>query len=171
MELYCQDAELCGYADDTSITVKGKSLESVKEKCEAEVKNILEYMAINKLSCNDDKTNILVMKQGYIDQTLTFDIGESKIEESDEEKLLGVWVSNDLKWTHHLEKLESKLRSKLYSLRKLEQVLPKSILKKVAEGLFSSILRYALGLFCPIRIKDTDPQSHSINGIKTIRPT
>ena len=23
-------------------------------------------------------------------------------------------------------------------------------------------------LFCPIRIKDTDPQSHSINGIKTI---
>ena len=97
MELYCQYAELCGYADDTSITVKGKSLELVKEKCEAEVKNILEYMAINKLSCNDDKTNILVMKQGYIDQTLTFDIGESKIEESDEEKLLGVWVSNDLK--------------------------------------------------------------------------
>ena len=50
----------------------------------------------------------------------------------------------------------------------MEQVLPKSILKKVAEGLFSSILRYALGLFCPIRIKGTDPQSHSINGIKTI---
>ena len=93
---------------------------------------------------------------------------ESPTEESEDEKLLGVWVSNDLKWSHHLEKLESKLRSKLYSLRKLEQVLPKSVLKKVAEGLFSSILRYALGLFCPIRIKDTDPQHSNINGIKII---
>ena len=60
------------------------------------------------------------------------------------------------------------VRSKLYSLRKLEQILPKSILKKVAEGLFSSNLRYALGLFCPIRLKDTDPQYSSINGIKVI---
>ena len=158
MELYCQDAELCGYADDTSITVKASTLSSVKEKCETEMKNMLKYMAINRLSCNDDKTNILVMKQGNVNETLTFNIGESKIEESEDEKLLGVWVSNDLKWTHHLEKLESKLRSKLYLLRKLEQTLPKSILKKVAEGLFSSNLRYALGLFCPIRLKDTDPQ-------------
>ena len=61
------------------------------------MKNILEYMAINKLSCNDDKTNILVMKHGNVDQVLTFNIGESKIEESENEKLLGVWVSNDLK--------------------------------------------------------------------------
>ena len=38
MELYCQDADLCGYADDTSITVKANSLALVKEKCETEVK-------------------------------------------------------------------------------------------------------------------------------------
>ena len=43
-----------------------------------------------------------------MNETLTFSIGESKIEESDDEKLLGAWVSNNLKWTHHLEKLESK---------------------------------------------------------------
>ena len=43
-------------------------------------------MAINRLSCNDDKTNILVMKQGYVNDTLTFNIGESKIEESEDEK-------------------------------------------------------------------------------------
>ena len=72
MELYCEDAEICGYADDTSITVKANTLASVKDKCEAEVKNMLEYMALNRLSCNDDKTNILVMKNGYVNETLTF---------------------------------------------------------------------------------------------------
>ena len=46
---------------------------------------MLEYMAINRLSCNDDKTNILVMKQGNVNETLTFNIGESKIEESDDD--------------------------------------------------------------------------------------
>ena len=33
---------------------------------------------------------------------------------------------------------------------------------------FVSVLRYALGLFCPIRIKPDDPNHTSINGIKVI---
>ena len=42
---------------------------------------------------------------------LVFDIGEAKIEESKDEKLLGVWVSNELKWSKHLEQLESRFRT------------------------------------------------------------
>ena len=95
-----------------------------------------------------------------------FDNGEAKIKESKDEKLLGVWVSNDLKWTHHIEKLESTLRSRLYSLRKLEQKIPKRELKDVADSIFGSILRYAIGLYCPIRIKETDPAHSSINSIR-----
>ena len=168
MELYCPEAQLCGYADDTSVTVQDKKLNTVKDKCESAVKKLLAYMAINKLSCNDDKTHILVMKHGFLKETLTFNIGEAKIEESKDEKLLGIWVSNDLKWSKHLEKLESKLRSRLYSLRKMEQQVPKSILKDIADSIFVSILRYALGLFCPIRLKQDDPNPTSINGIKVI---
>ena len=103
---------------------------------------------------------------GQVDRTLTFNIGEAKIKQSKEEKLLGVWVSNDLKWSHHIEKLESNLRSRLYSLRKMEQFIPKSQLKDVADSIFVSILRYALGLYCPIRIKPDDPVPSSINAIR-----
>ena len=92
-------------------------------------------MAINKLSCNDDKTHVLVMKHGQVDKTITFNIGKSKIKESKDEKLLGVWVSNDLKWSHHIEKLESSLRSRLYSLRKMEQSIPRSQLKDIANSI------------------------------------
>ena len=108
------------------------------------------------------------MKHGLLKETLTFDIGEAKFEKSKDEKLLGVWVSNDLKWSKHIEKLESKLRSRLYSLRKMEQQVPKSLLIGIADSIFVSILRYALGLFCPIRIKPDDPNHTSINGIKVI---
>ena len=168
MELYCPEAQLCGYADDTSVSVEDKSLNKVKQKCESAVQKLLVYMAINKLSCNDDKTHVLVMKHGLLKKTLVFDIGDAKIEESKDEKLLGVWVSNNLQWSKHLEQLEAKLRSRLYSLRKMEQQVPKSLLKGIADSIFCSILRYALGIFCPIRIKENDPTNSSINGIKVI---
>ena len=78
------------------------------------------------------------------------------------------WVSNDLNWSKHIDELEDELRFRLYKLRKLEQSLPKALLKKVADGIFNSILRYGLGIFCPIRMKETDPVPSSMSGIRGI---
>ena len=38
----------------------------------------------------------------------------------------------------------------------------------IADSIFCSIPRYALGLFCPVRIKQNDPNNSSITGIKVI---
>ena len=38
----------------------------------------------------------------------------------------------------------------------------------MADGIFCSVLRYELAIFCPIRILDKDPNSTSIEGIKVI---
>ena len=78
------------------------------------------------------------------------------------------WVSNDLNWSKHIDELEDELRFRLYKLRKLEQSLPKSLLKKVADGICNSILRYGLGIFCPIRMKETDPVPSSMSGIRVV---
>ena len=50
IELYCPEAKLCGYADDTTVSVADKNLDAVKDKCESAVNKLLVYMAINKLS-------------------------------------------------------------------------------------------------------------------------
>ena len=50
----------------------------------------------------------------------------------------------------------------------MEQVVPKSLLKKVADGIFCSILRFGLGIFCPVRLNDSDPNPSSIEGVKVI---
>ena len=60
---------------------------------------------------------------------IQFKIGNANVNETESEKLLGIHLSHDLKWSHHLSKLESKLITRLYTLRKLEQVIPKSLLK------------------------------------------
>ena len=166
IELWCPGANLCGYADDTTVTVASKNTTTLKENCEEKVKELLTYMAINKLSANDDKTKVLVIKHGKVDNQLSFKFGDAEIQESTDEKLLGVWVSNDLNWSEHIGKLEDDLSFRLYTLRKLEQSVPKSLLKKVADGIFNSLLRYGLGIFCPIRTKEADPIPSSINGIR-----
>ena len=137
IELWCPGATLCGYADDTSVTIIDKDMDKLKTTCEEKVNELLTYMAINKLAANDDKTKILVMRHGNNKEEQTFSIGDSKVEESKEEKLLGVWVANDLQWSKHLEE---ELRFRLYKLRKLEQSIPKSLLKKVANGISFSFL-------------------------------
>ena len=82
MELYCTDATICSYADDTTVTVAVKNMNELREKCEEKVNSLLKYMAINKLACNDDKTHILVIKHGQNNNDdLTFRIGGFEIKE------------------------------------------------------------------------------------------
>ena len=87
---------MCGYADDTTCTVYDTNISQLQSKCEEKVNQLLTYMAINKLAANDDKTKMLVMKHGTSTEKLTFKIGDAEIEESTSEKLMGVWVANNL---------------------------------------------------------------------------
>ena len=168
VDLWCKEAVLCQYADDTSCTVVDKNMNALKSKCEERVEELFTFMAVNKLSANHDKTNILVMKHGKDDTEVSFQIGESQIEESSKEKSLGIIVNNKLDWSDHIAKLEKELRYRLFTLRRMEQVVPKSLMKKVADGIFCSVLRYGLGIFCPVRIEETESNSTSIEGIKVI---
>ena len=100
------EATVCGYADDTSCTDSDKNINAIKPKCEESVRGLLDYMAVNRLSANHDKTHILVVRCGKNEpEKLTFQVGEKQIVERAHEKLLGMWVSNDLKWAHHLSVL------------------------------------------------------------------
>ena len=125
IELYCPNAELLGYADDTSCTIAVKQKDQLKEECERNVNSLLKYMAINKLACNDDKTHILVINHGQgEEEKMSFQIGDCLIKESTSEKLLGAWINNDLSWSTHIKKLEDELNYRLYKLRRIEQSLP-----------------------------------------------
>ena len=144
-------------------------LGDLKDECENQVNKLLKYMAVNRLACNDDKTHILVIKHGQSEsEDITFQIGNYKIKESTSEKLLGAWIKKDLSWSAHLKKLEDELSYRLFKLRRIEQVFPKSQLKKIADGIFNSVLRYELAIFCPIRISERDPNPTCIDGIKVI---
>ena len=139
------------------------------KKCEEEAEKILEYMAINRLKANDDKTAILIIRRNHSDAKnakRTIKIGKEVITEKNKEKLLGVNVSNDLLWDQHVKELVRKLKFRLFKLRRLKEKLPNYLLKRVADGIFMSLIRYALPLYCPVQFEVEDPKPGSIDKLK-----
>ena len=71
-------------------------------------------------------------------------IGSNTIERVMTYKLLGVYVSNDLKWNHHVEVIVQKGNRRLYSLRVLKQCgAPPASLAKVYTTIVRPVLEYA----------------------------
>ena len=106
--------------------------------------------------------------QEQVEQKVVIQIGNERIEESSSEKLLGVHIKKNFKWEKHIDELERKLRFRLFSLRRLSERIPKKLLKTVADGIFMSQIRYALPLFCPLKIDASDPTPGSINKIRVV---
>ena len=71
-------------------------------------------------------------------------IGSNTIEMAMTYKLLGVYVSNDLKWNHHVEVIVQKENRRLYSLRVFKQCgAPPASLAKVYTTIVRPVLEYA----------------------------
>ena len=85
------------FADDSTYTVSNRREQSIKLKHQP----IAEYMIRKRLILNKDKTHLIVITQGRNQPRITLDTGSEKIEPQSEERLLGVTVSNDLKWSRH----------------------------------------------------------------------
>ena len=130
----------------------GLDLEILIKSCEEEAQKFLDYMSINRLKANDDKTGIVIVKKKRSDETLSLKIGNEEVEETKKEKLIGIIVNPSLKWDSHIKTLVRKLNYRLFTLRRLNEKLPKYLLKKVAEAIFISHIRYGLPLYCPVRI-------------------
>ena len=90
---------------------------------------IAEFMINNRLKLNDDKTHLLVISTGQARiRSQSCNLVEIRtptenIKPSFNEKLLGCWVQNDLKWSDHLrdndESLVRALTTRLSALKKV----------------------------------------------------
>ena len=130
------EATVFGYADDTTSTINGTDLDELAKKCEAEARKIITYMSANKLAANEDKTHIVVIRRGGKQKDLIINVGDKNFKASPNEKLLGMWVENNLGWNTHISNLENRLKFRLFNLRRLAEHIPKSLLKTIADGIF-----------------------------------
>lgn len=142
-------ATISTYADDTFLTVEGQNENEVRSRLEACGEGILFFFASNRMVFNVSKCSILVFrpKRRENKEKIVITLGEDRIEENSESKILGIKVQNDLRWTSHTSALCNGLKYRNCVLNRAAKQLPKGTLKGLGEGLVGSRYRYCLAVF------------------------
>jgi len=113
--------------------------------------------ALIKLLANESKTAFIFFGKRPPGDELKIRVGNEVITETATLKFLGINFSSDLKWDTHVTKLKNVLLSRLYLIRHLSTIIPRSCMKIIADGLFNSTLRYGICLFLRPCLYITDP--------------
>ena len=150
---YTLEGEIDSYADDTTMTMAGDSVEEIGRKLTEDCRRVSEWMTQNKLKLNPDKTHILTVGTEQKLRTLanpvevTMDGYLLEEDPAKSEFLLGCHIESGLKWTKHVGYLVSKLRKRLVALAHIRNIAPYPVRKMIAIGIFNSVLTYCLPLF------------------------
>ena len=152
-----ENGSICCYADDTTLTCTDLKPAALTQKLSEKYKIIAEYMRNNQLKLNDDKTHLVVMDTGQsrvrsqASGNVEIRTPSETIRPSTTEKLLGCWISEDLKWTEHLrdnkDNLMRSLTTRLGALKKIGRVASFKNRKMLANGIFMSKLSYLIALW------------------------
>ena len=113
--------DVCNFADDTTFFACDSDLKHLMERLEHDTKLAIEWFENNYMKLNEDKCHLLVAGHRY--ETLWANIGETRIWESKNEKLLGLTIDRNLNFDDHVFTLCKKAGRKLPALYRISNYI------------------------------------------------
>ena len=133
------------FADDTNLFVQGKSLNQLINIMNEELKNIVEWLNINRLSLNINKTNFMVfsLKKKQI-SSLKLTINNQNIQKVNATKFLGVIIDDKLSWFNHVQYVKTKISKGIGVIATARKILQKSSLISLYYSFIYPYLSYCV---------------------------
>ena len=133
------------FADDTFIMYNSKKLKTIETIINTDLKQVVKWLRLNKLSLNADKTELIFFhsqrnSMSYENISIQFD--GKKLYPVDKVKYLGMYLDKYLSWNYHLENLCQKLSRANGIISKLRHNVPIEICLQVYYAIFYSYLTY-----------------------------
>ena len=133
------------FADDTFIMYNSKKLKTIETIINTDLKQVVKWLRLNKLSLNADKTELIFFhsqrnSMSYENISIQFD--GKKLYPVDKVKYLGMYLDKYLSWNYHLENLCQKLSRANGVISKLRHNVPIEICLQVYYAIFYSYLTY-----------------------------
>lgn len=144
------DAYFTLYADDTSLIISDKCDNTLKQKCESALLNLINWFNSISLFFNSDKTQLIRFHPSQnktddinlsIDTKDTFRINASQDSNC---KFLGLYLEPCLNWKTHCKFLSSKLSSVYFLFMNLKPILTTEQLIMLYYAQVESRLRYGI---------------------------
>jgi hypothetical protein len=168
MDLWLKHSSAQTYAENTSSSVKDKRIEEVVRKLEEDAINVMKFTASNGLVANPSKTTLLILNNNSGEE-IEIKIGETKIKQDKEAKLLGVKIQDDQNWKVQIEGIGgvvSSLNQRQFLVRRMQNHLSKEQIRKVAESIWTGKLRYGLQLYGEVRRSISDPTTSQFDRLQ-----
>ena len=108
-----KDVKIANYADDNSPFMFNKCINEVLKLLEEESNKLYSWYEVNWLNPNADKYHLLLSSHN---KNLGLSINTEKVNNSSEEKLLGVTFDNDFSCITHVKNMCKKASKKLHAL-------------------------------------------------------
>ena len=150
--LYINDFRLCltdassgHFADDTFIIYNSKKLKTIETVINFELKQVIKWLRLNKLSLNAGKTELIFFHSSSkkIDLSNVFiNFNGIRLNPVDFVKYLGMFIDKYLNWNQHIHELRKKLSQANGILSKLRYNSPIEVCIQVYYALFYSNLIY-----------------------------
>ena len=147
--IYINDLNQCSehlkfihFADDSTLYAKGKTLSCLTSKINQELKKVVKWLRINRLSLNVSKSSYTVFSncsQTALPQIIIDDIS---LEHSLCTKFLGILVDSKLNFASHIRNVCTKVSRAIGICNKLVTILPFHILRKLFFTLIYPFVTY-----------------------------
>ena len=146
---------LCCFADDSTYSASSRDQDVLEEKLNEKYSVMANYLGNNRLKLNDDKTHLLIMttrqKRRLVNINIKITTPSEEIQPIQSERLLGVIIQEDLKWTdyiqNHEKSLIKQLTSRLNALRLISGIASFKVRLMIANGIFCSKLIFQISLW------------------------
>ena len=132
--LSIQDTDICNYANDTTIYACDNNLDNVIARLDNDSNIIIQWFADNFMKLNTDKCHLLILVRNS-NQQITVNVGDSVIENTEEETLLGVVIDKRLNFETHISKLCRKAGNKIFALARISGYMDSNKLRILYESL------------------------------------
>ena len=101
--------DVANYADDNTPYVSGRNIEEVVVSLEYVSEVIFQWFKDNQFQCNASKCHVLLT----MDKQVHVNIGTAQIENTQNEKLLGIAIDSKLSFDKHIQQICSSESAKL----------------------------------------------------------
>ena len=133
------------FADDATYHINGKSESEVEPKLQQDGDNSKTWAKQHKMKIHYDKTTCMLVGNRHKTREasgLNIHIENNKLKQVEKQKLLGVFIDENLSWTAHIDNLCSLISSKISLLKQLSSYVPVEIQKLFYQGYILPLIDY-----------------------------
>jgi hypothetical protein len=111
------------FADDSNMFCTGSNINTLISTMNNELKKVIDWLNINKLSLNVDKSNYMVFSRKHILTVCDVSINSTSLNRIYQTKFLGVHIDWKLSWNYHVTYVKNKIAKSIGILCKAKKTL------------------------------------------------